>query len=383
MKKLSHLLLLPIALLAITGCNNGKQKTNKEVVDEIINSPALLMHDVETTGSSNLIPSNTKFSIRDGYSYLGMSSYEEYQDAKFVWSFDKADKWTVAESKASGDYQLLTPESDLYVKGDVDPSYDTVLTLTVSYKEESATVSWRAHYTANRIIQISLPELRNKIKKKQANIGNVYELYAYVTNWFNNPNTGLFIQDGESALCIYDDKKTDLPATLVKNGLAKGNIIRTVGHYDVTGGLTRFIPSELEVVETAPFDLEEPTKVEVTAENYSIAGLNGQDSRLGIANDLVFKTVYNVSKKEVTDLDKLKAGTSFFIGFEATDAQDQKTEILFNCNTYLGKDLQNELIAMVKTWTADVTKVSVDGLVYFSVNYPYLIGFSASCITVE
>lgn len=383
MKKLSHLLLLPIALLAITGCNNSKKKTDKEIVDEIINSPALLMYDVETTGSSNLIPGNTKFSIRDGYSYLGISKYEEYKDAKFVWSFDKTDKWTVAESKASGDYQLLTPESDLYVKGDVDPSYDTVLTLTVSYKEESATVSWRAHYTANRIIQLSLPELRNQIKKKQANIGNVYEIFAYVTNWFENPNSGLFIQDGGSAICIYDEKKTGLPASLVEKGLAKGNIVRTVGHYDVTGGLTRFIPSELEVVETTPFTLEEPTKVEVTAENYSIAGLNGEDSRLGVANNLVFKTVYNVSKKEVTDLTKLKAGTSFFIGFEAAGEGEEKAEILFNCNTYLGKTLQNEIIELLKTWTAETTTVSVDGLVYFSVNYPYLIGFSSSCFTVE
>lgn len=383
MKKLSHLLLLPIALLALAGCNNGKQKTDKEIVDEIINSPALLMYDVDTTGSSNLIPANTKFSIRDGHSYLGMSSYEEYKDAKFVWSFDKQEKWTAEPSKASGDYQSLTPVSDLYIKGDVDPSYDTVLTLTVSYKEETATASWRAHYSANRIIQVSIPELRNQIKKKQANIGNVYETFGYVTGWFQNtPRVGLFIQDGEDAFCVYDDKKTGLPVAAVEAGLAQGDIVRVLGHYDITGGLTRFIPSEFEKVTSAPFDMAAPVATEVTADNYSIAGLAGRDGTIATASGLVFKKVLDIGKKEVTDLTKLKPGTSFFFVFEKENTNSEKVEINFQCNTYIGKTAQQAFIDMVKDWEADVTTVDFAGMLYSVNNFPYLVGFEATCFSV-
>ena len=383
MKKLSHLLLLPIALLAITGCNNGKQKTDKEVVDEIANSPALLMHDADSTGSSNLIPGGTKFSIRDGYSYVGMFAHDVYKDAKFEWTFTPETNWTVGTYEGSGDYKLFTPKTDLYIKGDVDPSYDATLNLKVTYKSESAEVQWRAHYSANRIIQVSIPELRSQIKHKQANIGNVYETFGYVTGWFQNtPRVGLFIQDGEDAFCVYDDKKTGLPVAAVEAGLAQGDIVRVLGHYDITGGLTRFIPSEFEKVETAPFDMSAPVATEVTADNYSIAGLSGRDGTIATASGLVFKKVLDIGKKEVTDLTKLKPGTSFFFVFEKENTNSEKVEINFQCNTYIGKTAQQGFIDMVKDWEADVTTVDFSGMLYAVNNFPHLVGFETTCFSV-
>lgn len=383
MKHFSKILLVPFALFAVVGCNNAAKKTDKEIVEEILANPALLMNDVNSSGLSSLIPSGTKFSIKDNFSYAGISHDEMYPDATFEWSFDDATKWTVGAYSDSEDYTLLTPVSNLYVKGDNNPSYDSVLTLTVKYKNEEGTATWRAHYSANYINQISLPTLRTKIRKKEVVNTSVFETFGYVTGWFNNtPRVGTFIQDGEGAICLYDNNNTGLLVKAVEDGLQVGDLVRALGKYDVTGGLTRFIISEFEKVEEAPFEVATPAPIEVTADNFSNAGLTGHDSQKATATGLIYQSALNLTKKEVEDITTIKPGGSFFLRFTAKDSNGQDVDIDFNCNSYLGKTIQQSFIDMAKDWQKGETIVAFNGIVYYATNQPYLVGFDTSCFSL-
>lgn len=337
MKKLTTLLLLaPIMMMSLTGCNNSEpSSTPEEAVNTVAALPNLLLRGGAVSEPNKTYPTEV------GDTFTGLKSFTvDNQNVTITWSHDCGDKVTITDTKKEGvDVALITPTYPVMTKD----AYLLTLTASISCQDATASSVFKFDIVSEKYEEITLQGLREKCGKSTVSLDTNYHfngiISATVDTDEKNIKAGVYLQDGPYAIKLSDGCLKDEGGFKETWGI--GTKLRVFGKVFRYNGAHYIEPETLE--EVVDDTLVAPTSlVFENGDNWNKSDAFNEDGRL-----ITVRNATYVSGKE-----KFKTNLNSEITFSVKDTQGNDVTVIVKFVRQLG----TETLTTIKT-TIDALEV--------------------------